>query len=102
METVVFAAKTPCRLQWRLYPVVQSAIPGRHDEVGQMSQRHPGPSLALYQSLRHEPCFPKVSPYDTNEKERLMNLELWIPAMIVLGLVTMGLMLAFVIGCEKI
>ena len=31
-----------------------------------------------------------------------MNLELWIPAMIVLGLVTMGLMLAFVIGCEKI
>jgi hypothetical protein len=31
-----------------------------------------------------------------------MNLELWIPALVALGLVAMGLMFAFVIGCEKI
>lgn len=31
-----------------------------------------------------------------------MNLVLWIPALVVLGLVTMGLLFAFVIGCEKV
>jgi hypothetical protein len=31
-----------------------------------------------------------------------MDLELWIPALILLGLVTMSLMFAFVIGCEKV
>lgn len=31
-----------------------------------------------------------------------MNLELWIPAMILLGLVTMGLMFAFVVACDKV
>lgn len=31
-----------------------------------------------------------------------MNLVIWIPAMVVLGLITMGLLIAFVIGCEKV
>ena len=31
-----------------------------------------------------------------------MNLELMIPCTIFLGLLTMGLMFAFVIGCEKV
>ncbi len=31
-----------------------------------------------------------------------MNLELWIPAMVILGLVTMALMFAFVIACDKV
>ena len=31
-----------------------------------------------------------------------MNLAIWIPAMVVLGLATLGLMFAFVIGCEKV
>jgi hypothetical protein len=31
-----------------------------------------------------------------------MNLIVWLPAMFVLGLVTMGLLFAFVIGCEKV
>ncbi len=31
-----------------------------------------------------------------------MNLEIWIPALVVLGLVTMGLMFAFVTGCDKV
>ena len=31
-----------------------------------------------------------------------MNLELWIPAMVILGLATMGLMFAFVVACEKV
>lgn len=31
-----------------------------------------------------------------------MNLTVWIPGMILLGLVTMGLMFVFVIGCEKV
>lgn len=31
-----------------------------------------------------------------------MNLELWIPAMVILGLVTMGLMFAFVVACDKV
>lgn len=31
-----------------------------------------------------------------------MNLVIWIPALVGLGLVTMGLLFAFVIGCEKV
>jgi hypothetical protein len=31
-----------------------------------------------------------------------MNLELWIPTMILLGLVTMSLMFAFLVACEKV
>jgi hypothetical protein len=31
-----------------------------------------------------------------------MNLYVWLPAMFVLGLVTMGLMFAFVAACEKV
>jgi hypothetical protein len=31
-----------------------------------------------------------------------MNLELWIPVTFILGLVTMGLMFAFVIACGKV
>ncbi len=31
-----------------------------------------------------------------------MNLELMIPSMIFLGLLTMGLMFAFVIACDKV
>ncbi len=31
-----------------------------------------------------------------------MNLELWIPALVILGLATMGLMFAFVAGCDKV
>jgi hypothetical protein len=31
-----------------------------------------------------------------------MNLEVWIPAMIALGLLTLGLMFAFVVACDKV
>jgi hypothetical protein len=31
-----------------------------------------------------------------------MNLEIWLPAMFLLGLVVMGLCYAFLAGCEKI
>ncbi len=31
-----------------------------------------------------------------------MDLAIWIPVLIVLGLVTMGLMFAFVRGCDKV
>jgi hypothetical protein len=31
-----------------------------------------------------------------------MSLEFWIPAMILLGLVTLGLMFAFVAACDKV
>jgi len=31
-----------------------------------------------------------------------MNLEIWLPAMFLLGIVTMGLCYAFLIGCERI
>lgn len=31
-----------------------------------------------------------------------MNLELWIPALILIGLVTMSLIFAFVVACEKV
>jgi hypothetical protein len=31
-----------------------------------------------------------------------MNLTIWVPAMIVLGLITLGLMFAFVRACEKV
>ena len=35
-------------------------------------------------------------------KEASMNLFVWLPAMFVLGLVSMGVCLAFAIGCEHI
>jgi hypothetical protein len=31
-----------------------------------------------------------------------MNLMIWIPAMLVLGLVTLGLMFAFLAACERV
>jgi len=31
-----------------------------------------------------------------------MNLEIWLPAMFLLGLITMGLCYAFLVGCENI
>jgi hypothetical protein len=31
-----------------------------------------------------------------------MDLAVWIPAMVILGLVIMGLMFAFVVGCDKV
>lgn len=31
-----------------------------------------------------------------------MDLSIWIPAMILLGLLTLGLMFAFVKGCDKV
>jgi hypothetical protein len=31
-----------------------------------------------------------------------MNLEVWLPAMFLLGLVAMGLCYGFLLGCEKI
>jgi hypothetical protein len=36
------------------------------------------------------------------KSERSMDLAIWIPAMVVLGLVTMALMFAFVVGCDKV
>jgi hypothetical protein len=31
-----------------------------------------------------------------------MNLAIWIPAMLILGLVTLGLMFAFLFACERV
>jgi hypothetical protein len=31
-----------------------------------------------------------------------MNLTIWIPAMLILGLVTLGLMFAFLAACERV
>ena len=31
-----------------------------------------------------------------------MNLAVWLPALFLLGLATMGLMFAFVVGCDKV
>jgi hypothetical protein len=31
-----------------------------------------------------------------------MNLTVWLPAMFLLGLITMGLMFAFLAGCEQV
>jgi hypothetical protein len=31
-----------------------------------------------------------------------MNLTVWLPAMFMLGLATLGLMFAFLAGCEKV
>jgi hypothetical protein len=31
-----------------------------------------------------------------------MNLTLWLPAMFVLGMLTLGLLAAFVSGCDKV
>jgi hypothetical protein len=31
-----------------------------------------------------------------------MDLALWLPALLFLGLATLGLMFAFVVGCDKV
>jgi hypothetical protein len=31
-----------------------------------------------------------------------MNLTIWIPAMVILGLITLGLMFAFLVACERV
>lgn len=31
-----------------------------------------------------------------------MDLQIWIPGMIALGLVTLGLMFAFIVACDKV
>jgi hypothetical protein len=31
-----------------------------------------------------------------------MNLEIWLPALCLLGLITMGLLCAFAYGCDKV
>jgi hypothetical protein len=36
------------------------------------------------------------------KKEQFMDLAIWIPAMLLLGLAGLGLMCAFIIGCEKV
>jgi hypothetical protein len=37
-----------------------------------------------------------------SRRRLIVNLIIWIPALVFLGLVIMGLMFAFVIGCEKV
>jgi hypothetical protein len=34
--------------------------------------------------------------------KKTMNLAIWLPALFALGLAVMGLMFAFVIGCDKV
>jgi hypothetical protein len=36
------------------------------------------------------------------EQRTVMNLTLWLPAMLLLGLATMALLFAFLAGCEKV
>jgi hypothetical protein len=35
-------------------------------------------------------------------EETVMDLALWLPALFLLGLATMGLLFAFVVACEKV
>ena len=52
---------------------------------------------------RHSRCFlNNRTPSNHVELERSMDLNIWIPAMVILGLVTMGLMFAFVVGCDRV
>jgi hypothetical protein len=52
---------------------------------------------------RHIACIPPFSVRAAEGgKESDMNLVVWLPAMLLLGLAGMGLCLAFVIACEKI
>ena len=57
----------------------------------------------MHCAVRHNTCnpsphFDKVEP----RGRRGMNLAIWLPALLVLGLVIMGLVIAFVYGCEKV
>ena len=38
----------------------------------------------------------------SGQEKTVMNLEIWLPAMFLLGLTVMGLCYAFLIACEKI
>jgi uncharacterized iron-regulated membrane protein len=45
---------------------------------------------------------PAQKPARGIEKERSMNLVVWLPAMFALGLVSMGVCLVFALACEQI
>jgi hypothetical protein len=91
-----------CRLQWRLSPIVQSAIHSWREMLETMMQRHPGAMIALSSCKWHEHCFLYGLMEHGNEKERLMNLAIWIPATLLMGLAGLGLMCAFIIGCDRV
>jgi hypothetical protein len=42
------------------------------------------------------------APGTAYSERSVMNLVIWLPALLLLGLGTMGLMFAFVSGCEKV
>jgi hypothetical protein len=67
-----------------------------------MMQRHPGAMIALSPCKWHEHCFLYCLMSHGNEKERLMNLAIWIPATLLMGLAGLGLICAFIIGCDKV
>jgi hypothetical protein len=46
--------------------------------------------------------FEATSPVHDVKASLIMDLSIWIPAMVILGLVTMGLMFAFLEACEKV
>ncbi len=42
------------------------------------------------------------APPQRRTEERIMNLWIWLPALFVLGTVTMAALFAFVFACEKV
>jgi len=50
---------------------------------------------------RYGPCKEILDLYSQRE-DQSVNLLLWLPALFLLGLATMALLFAFVIGCEKV
>lgn len=52
---------------------------------------NPGIAIAYVIARQHPTCGMKD-----------MDLTMWIPAMVALGLVTLGLMFLFVIACDKV
>jgi hypothetical protein len=51
----------------------------------------------------HSDCISKSNvPVHDVKASLIMDLSIWIPVTVILGLVTMGLMFAFVEACEKV
>ena len=54
---------------------------------------------ALLQATDEKGC---LEPFDPEKEGLAMDLTVWIPVLFLLGLVTMALLFAFVVACDRV
>ncbi len=69
-------------------------------------QKNRNVALANYLRFRRDNgigvAFRTVKRVTKSQTEQSMNLAVWLPGLLILGLAGLGLMCAFIMGCEKV